>query len=111
VTELEQQLTARVEALEAQNRLLQQKLEALIRLHFGKKSEKLDSAQLELLLKEEDGAKKPEESAGDALIPVDEDSSKTTRKKNHRERKPRLPEDLPVEEETLIPDAVKACPQ
>jgi transposase len=111
VTELEQQLTARVEALEAQNRLLQQKLEALIRLHFGKKSEKLDSAQLELLLKEEDGAKKPEESAGDALIPVDEDSSKTTRKKNHRERKPRLPEDLPVEEETLIPDAVKACPE
>jgi len=34
MTELEKRLTARVKALEAKNRLLQQKLEALIRLHF-----------------------------------------------------------------------------
>ena len=111
VTELEKQLTSRVEALEAQNRLLQQKLEALIRLHFGKKSEKLDSAQLELLLQAEDGAKKPEESTGDPIVPVDEDSSKPSVKKALRERKPRLPEDLPIEEHTLIPDVVKACPE
>lgn len=111
MTELEKQLTARVQALEEQNKLLQQKIDALIRLHFGAKSEKLDPAQLEFLLNGEADAKKHEESTGDAVVPVDEDSFNSKRKQHRRERKPRLPEDLPIEETTLVPEAVKACPQ
>ncbi len=49
-----------IESLKEQNRLLQEKLDHLIRRLFGGKSEKIDPAQLELLFKDMRG--KPEAS-------------------------------------------------
>jgi len=113
VTELEKQLTETVHRQKQQIDLLQQKLEALIRLHFGQKSEKLDPTQLELLLGglgEENLPGKPDESPGDVVAMGDEDF-KPLRKKKNSERQPRIPDHLPVEEEVLLPDPVKACPE
>ena len=113
MTELEKRQAQEITFLREQNRLLQQKLDALIRLYFGKKSEKLDPAQLELLLEglgEEQGPGKLEESTGGAVAPVDEDSQPPRfTKRTHRP--PRLPDHLPVEEEVLLPPAVRACPE
>ena len=113
MTDLEQQQAKEIALLREQNRLLQQKLDALIRLHFGKKSEKLDPSQLEFLLEGLGGQEvpgKPEESTGVAVAPVDEDLA-PPRKKRHSQRQPRLPDNLPVEEEVILPPAVNACPQ
>ncbi len=113
MTDLEQRQAKEIALLREQNHLLQQKLEALIRLHFGQKSEKLDPSQLELLLEglgEQEVPGKPEESTGDAVAPVDEDTG-PLRKKKRSERKPRIPDKLPVEEEILLPPAVQACPE
>ena len=117
VSELEEQQAKRIAEVEERNRLLEaevrllkQKLDALIRIHFGSKSEKLDPGQLELLLGE-DAAKKPDASAGKILAPVDVDrEDKSSKFAPNKERKPRIPEHLPLEEEELIPDCVKACP-
>ena len=49
-----QQLQADKEQLRQENKLLKEKLDLLIRRLFGSKSEQLDAAQLELLLKEAD---------------------------------------------------------
>ena len=46
-----QQLQAEKEQLRQENKLLKEKVDLLIRRLFGVKSEKLDTAQLELLLK------------------------------------------------------------
>ena len=79
MSELEEQQAKRIEELEAEVKLLKQKLDALIRIHFGSKSEKLDPDQLELLLGE-DAAKKPDASAGKTLAPVDVDREGKTSK-------------------------------
>jgi transposase len=52
-----QQLKAQNELLKRENALLKEKIDLLIRRIFGVKSEKLDSAQLDLLLKDLDTRK------------------------------------------------------
>ena len=103
----------RIAALEQENKLLRQKIDLLVRRIFGARSEKLDAAQLELLLtgmEGDPGAGKAEASrvpaAGDTLeaIPAEHTPRRS------QERRPRLPEHLPVEEEVLIPDIVLAEP-
>src|SRR6187397_1039361 len=103
-------LLERIAALEAENKLLRQKIDLLVRRVFGAKSEQLSSAQLELLLTGMEGLApgKSEASgsarAGDTLeaLPAEH----TVRSKN--ERQPRLPEHLPVVEEIIDPDTVRA---
>lgn len=108
VTELEEKLTEEVKTLREENRLLRQKLDLVIRQMLGKKSERLDPAQLELLLSGLDELPgKPEAStAPEELVEATSKKPKSRRKS----RQVRYPGDLPVEEQLIIPDAVKACP-
>ena len=110
MTELEKKQAKTIELLREENRLLREKVDYILRQLYGAKSEKLDTAQLELLLNP-DAAKKPcaadceeDAPAAENIIPI---NSKKPGKNN---RRPRLPENLPTIEETIIPDNVKADP-
>jgi transposase len=102
----EAELLERIARLEAENALLRQKLDLVLRRMFGAKSEKLDSNQLHLLLNGEDPwpGKLPEPVAEETPRRSNDPSSP-------RERKPRLPEHLPVIEEVIIPEPVKTAPE
>ena len=86
-----------------ENALLRQKIDLLVRRVFGASSEQLDPAQLELLL-QLPPATPPEVSVA---APSPEPAAVRARK----ERAPRLPENLPVVEEVIDPELVKAAPQ
>ena len=95
-----------VAALQKENSLLRQKVDALVRKVFGSSSERIDPAQLELLLKMAvDAAVPPVEAAA---APVPKPVETLSRKK---ERAPRVPENLPVVEQVLEPDEALAAPQ
>jgi transposase len=86
-------------------KLLREKIDALVRRLFGAKSEKLDPEQLLLLLQGmELPGKAPEPVAAEA-------ARRSTVPSPPRERAPRLPEHLPVVEEVIVPEAVKAAPE
>jgi transposase len=92
--------------------LLKQKLDLVLRRFFGKKSEQLDPNQLQLLLEKtfSPGPAAGKESGPDAteaLPPV----PKKAAPHPAPERKPRLPEHLPVVEETIVPLQVQAAPE
>jgi transposase len=106
----EKELTERLAQCESalaesqrENALLRQKIDLLVRRVFGARSETLDPAQLELLMALPAAAvvETP------AIQPVPELSVVRSRK----ERTPRLPEDLPVVEEVIEPEPVKAQPE
>jgi len=102
---------ADVERLTEENRLLRAKVDALVRKIFGPSSEALDPAQLELLLEADDGAKKPSPAAGPPGPAAGDPESGAKNRRPKAPRKPRVPENLPVEEEqTVVPEPVKACP-
>ncbi len=86
-----------------ENVLLRQKIDLLVRRVFGASSEQLDPAQLELVLRLPP-ATPPEVSVA---APSPEPAGVRARK----ERPPRLPEHLPVVEEVIDPEPVKAAPQ
>jgi len=92
---------AQIQALLAENKLLQSKIHFLVHRLFGRKSEKLSSAQLELLL------------GNLSAVPEDDDPPKPPtppRSRPPRESKPRMPADLPTEEVVIDPEAVKQDP-
>ena len=113
MTELERSQQKEIAQLREENRLLRQKLDLVIRQLFGKKSERLDPAQLELLLSDLDAADEPGKaeasSAHEELLEAAPD--KFRRKRKPGERRVRVPEHLPVVETVIEPDAVKACPE
>jgi len=104
----EQELTCRLaecqEALRQsrrENELLRQKMDLLIRRVFGSSSEKLDQAQLELLLQLSESSIVTEAvSPAVAVAP----------KRSCRQRTFRLPENLPVVEAVIEPEPVKQKP-
>jgi len=104
--ELLAQSQAQVQALVAENQLLRQKLEALIRRYFGHtKNEGLDPAQLEMLL-----------LGLTPKVATPEPAAKTTTaapRTNSPRPAPRsgIPEDLPTVREVLLPEEVKANPE
>lgn len=119
MTEREAQLTAELahckaqleqarlerERFERENQLLRQKIDLLVRHVFGSKSERLNPAQMELLLGAESNvAPLPQEPLAPAT-PV------LPSRPQRREHAPRLPENLPVVEEIIDPEPVKANPQ
>jgi transposase len=87
-------------------KLLRQKLDALARRLFGKSSEQLDPGQLLLLLQGFDESPKAPEPVV-AEVPRRSTDPSPPRK----ERKPRVPAHLPVVEEIIEPEPVKACPE
>jgi transposase len=98
-------LVGRLSVSEKENALLRQKIDLMIRKLFGAQSEKLDPAQLLLLLQGiDEPGKAPEPVAAEAPRRSTDPSSPP------RERGPRLPEHLPVIEEVLDPAPVQACP-
>ena len=103
-------LTAEIAQLHEENRLIHQKLDLVIRQLFRKKSERLDPAQLELVLGElgdaDELGKTEASSAHEQLLEVAPD--KARRKRKFRER---VPEHLPAVETIIEPEAVKACPE
>jgi hypothetical protein len=94
-----------IAALRHDNELLRRKVDHILRQLFGKKSEALDPAQLELLL--EAGVAKKSVAAGDA--PAAEPQAAAS--KHRRQRKPRDTSRLEVVEEVIVPAPVKACPE
>lgn len=104
--QLEKQLAQCQEALAAalrENQLLRQKVDLLVKRIFGSSSEKLDSAQLELLqLSEAATAPQPQPTA----TPKAERAPRV-----HQPKAPRLPDHLPVVEEVIDPEPVKAQPE
>src|SRR5438445_4897274 len=104
--ELTQQLAECQQALAAalrENQLLRQKVDLLVRRVFGSSSEKLDSAQLQLLqLSEAPAVAEPL-----PVAPCEAPRAPRTRSP----KAPRLPDNLPVVEEVIDPEPVKAQPQ
>jgi transposase len=109
LTEQLRQKDEQIARLTAHVALLEQKVDLLVRRIFGARSEKLNAAQLELLLLQEDAVGKAPASA--AVADCWEAEPKRSAQHRDRERAPRLPENLPVVEQVIDPDAVKACPQ
>jgi len=92
--------------------LLQQKLDALARRLFGKKSEQLNPQQLQLLFQE---LHTPGPALGKESGPQSNEALSArpvrTSAKAPRPKTPRVPEHLPVIEEVIDPEPVKSAPQ
>jgi transposase len=104
--ELVSTLQTTLAAVQAENKLLRQKLDALARRLFGVSSEALNPAQLQLLLSLPELAAQPVENAPAPTVVV-EPRKPAVRK----DRAPRLPDHLPVIEEVIDPEPVKAAPE
>src|ERR1043166_1296039 len=111
MTPLEEQLSRQLEecrqALAAalrENQLLRQKVDLLVKRLFGSSSEQMDRAQLELFLKEPSATPELPFKAEPPPVLV-------VKKSSARERTARLPENLPVVEEVIDPEPVKAAPE
>ena len=94
-----------VSTLQKENSLLRQKVDALIRRVFGSSSERIDPAQLELLLQLAGGLETPQAEASapqakPAKLPRPE-----------KKRAPRIPENLPIIEQVIEPEQAVAAPQ
>lgn len=107
LTTLRELVVTLKEALELtrqENVMLRQKIDSLVRRVFGASSEKLDRAQLDLLLQLP--------ISTEATIPAAAvEASKAAVSRSRKDRAPRLPENLPVVEEVIEPEPVKASPE
>jgi hypothetical protein len=101
--ELVSSLQTTLAAVQAENQLLRQKLDALARRLFGVSSEALNPAQLQLLLT------LPELAPAATTAPLTESAPRPVAVR--KDRAPRLPEALPVIEEVIDPEPVKAQPE
>ncbi len=115
MTPLEARLTEENAALRAENKLLREKVDLLVRRIFGKSSEQLDDGQLMLLLQGgDDGAKKAEASSASPGVleaEIEKRGKDTAKIKPRRKREARVPEHLPAVDEVIEPDEVVADPK
>lgn len=96
-------LREQVSSLRQENTLLRQKIDLLVNRVFGSSSEKLDRSQLELLLQLAGGSVPEPEKVHSVAV-------RTPTPARHP-KAPRLPENLPVVEEVIDPEPVKAAPE
>jgi len=94
-----------VSTLQKENALLRQKVDALVRRVFGSSSERIDPAQLELMLQLAGGSE-----AAKAPAPVPE-AKPAQPPRLETKRAPRIPENLPVIEQVIEPEQAVAAPQ
>jgi transposase len=92
-------------------KLLKEKIDLLIRRLFGSKSEKLDLAQLELLLKEDELGKADASAEKAEATPSVEAFKPVTKRSDKKQRRERWPKDLGVEQEVIEPAEVRANPE
>jgi transposase len=104
MTPREQELTEQLAAAHQEISRLRQKIDLLVRRVFGSSSEQLDPAQLELLLQ------LPVPAETTTPVPVVAEP-KVPVSRSRKDRPPRLPENLPVVEEVIEPEPVKAAPE
>lgn len=107
VTSLEEenaQLKDRLKASEQENFLLRQKIDALARRYFGKKSEQLNSAQMELLLSGLDEIEAE-------VKPAPKVPKQAARRTSNGTQRVRTPENLDVVQRVIEPREVQAQPQ
>ncbi len=111
--ERDEQLQKCLEQLGQSNekiRQLEATVQALLRRIYGAKSEKLDPAQLELLLNGDEPGK--DESSDGAGAPEDAAANAKNRRKRKKRQGPRWPKNTPVVvEKVLIPEEVLANPE
>jgi transposase len=100
------ELQDEVKRLRLENELLRRKLDLMARRMFGRKSEELAPNQLEFLLGKLGEPEQPAASE-DAALP---EAEAPARRRRRAPRKPRLPENLPVEETVLDPAPVVENP-
>lgn len=101
MTPREEELLQAVNELRRENALLRQKIDLLVKRVFGSSSERLDKNQLELLAQESTA------STVEAIVAAPE---KERAERSRKEKAARLPENLPVIEDVLDPEPVKASP-
>src|SRR6478736_4752475 len=93
-----------------ENEFLRQKVDALARQLFGKKSEQLDPAQLQLLFQELE-APGPALGKPSGPQPPAAEPARPKATRARRDRTPRVPAHLPVIEEVIVPPPVQAAPE
>src|SRR5215207_9842739 len=91
-------------ALRLENKCLRERIQLLLRERFGASSEELDRAQLLLKLQGLEALGKSSE------LVAAEAPRRSQDRLPPRKRRPRAPEDLPIIEEVIVPEPVKACP-
>jgi transposase len=101
----ERQLLDENARLRQENDLLRERINLILKKLFGSSSEKLDPAQLELLL-DPDAAKKAPAADGQEDVPAAEPEAPKVASK----RSPRDLSNLEVREEVIVPEPVKANP-
>lgn len=101
--------------LQQENKLLRDKVDALIKRLFGASSEKLNADQLLLLLQGDDDPKKPGASSADcAALEAELEKPQPGGRKPKRRRlagQPRVPEELPAVDQIIEPAEVMASPK
>ncbi len=108
MTEREVALEAELKAARLEVKLLKGKVDALVRMIYGKKSEKIDPTQLILLL---EGLESKKDEASALAESTEAEAKPPNQTTPRKPKKPRLPDDLPVHEEVLDPEEVKANPE
>jgi transposase len=103
-------LRAENERLNQEVKLLKEKIDLLIRRLFGSKSEKLDAAQLELLLKDLDLGKAVASAEKAEATPTIEALKPVVRACAKKQRRERWPKDLAIEQEVIEPVEVRDNP-
>jgi transposase len=94
-----------IDSLQRENQLLREKVNLLVRRIFGSSSEKLDAAQLQLLL----AGAQPVEPAAEPTAELSKPKAQSPAPR--KAKTPRLPDHLPVVEEVVDPEPVKAAPE
>ena len=105
------QLRAENERQSQEIKLLKEKIDLLIRRLFGSKSEKLDAAQLELLLKDLDSGKAAASAEKAEATPCVEAFKRFAKRSDNKQRSERWPKELPVEQEVVEPAEVREHPE
>lgn len=99
------------ETLKNEVRLLQEKVQYLMKKLFGRSSEKLNPNQMELLLEELHTTSEALAEASGNLEETEDTEKKKSQRGKRKPLKNRIPENLPVERVVIVPEEVQEHPE